>query len=240
MPSGSFRVGGAAGGFSVLALFSLASLVFVGLLPADYGSLPKPADDSSSGLLNPAPVTALLAIFGFYLFLGSLWAFLEPLGGDAGVPPNIVGLMVSVSLVTQVLGAAIATLIESRLPFRPVLASAGLLAAAIAIAIAVHPPALLFWALAMLIGFVWLFVVPFQIRIAVDADASRGAALLVPAAQLFGAALGPAGASFFVETGSAAGVAYFAAATAAASVAFVLLNALVRTGAKAAKKGVLS
>jgi MFS transporter, DHA1 family, inner membrane transport protein len=219
---------GAAGGFSALAVVSFASLAAVFLMPTSYGALPKPADQASSGLWRPAPLTALLAIFSFYMFLGSLWTFLEPLGGDAGITADIVGLMVSVSLVAQILGATISTAIEARLSFRPVLAVASILAVAIALAISLHPHALIFWCLAMAIGFTWLFVVPFQIRIAVDADASRGAALVVPAAQLFGAALGPAGASAFVESGSSVGVAYFAAASAAASFVLVILNALVR------------
>jgi len=219
---------GAAGGFGALALISVASLAAVAVLPVSYGALPKPVDQSSSGLWRPAPLMALLAIFSFYMFLGALWAFLEPLGADAGITADIVGLMVSVSLVVQILGATISTAIEARLPFRPVLAVAGVLSMFIALAISLHPPALIFWCLAMAIGFIWLFVVPFQIRMAVDADASRGAALVVPAAQLFGAALGPAGASAFVESGSSVGVAYFAAASAAASVVLVLAGALAR------------
>ncbi len=219
---------GAAGGFGTMAIVSIASLGAVLLLPERYGALPQPVDQSTSGLWRPAPLIALLAIFSFYMFLGALWAFLEPLGADAGITADIVGLMVSVSLVAQILGATIATAIEARLPFRPVLAVAGFLAMLIALAISLHPPAFIFWALAMAIGFIWLFVVPFQIRMAVDADASRGAALVVPAAQLFGAALGPAGASAFVESGSSVGVAYFAAASAAASFVLVAVSAVAR------------
>lgn len=219
---------GAAGGFELLALVSALSLSGVALLPTGYDPLPKSVEQRASGLWRIAAITALLAIFAFYMFLGSLWAFLEPLGGDAGIAAQVIGLMVSFSLVAQILGAAISTAVEARLPFRPVLIVAGLLALAIALAIALRPPAVFFWVLAMGIGFIWLFVVPFQIRLAVDADASRGAALVVPAAQLFGAALGPAGASAFVEAGSSAGVAYFGAASAAASVVFVMANALAR------------
>lgn len=219
---------GAAGGFEAMAVVALVSLVAVRLLPEGYGPLPKPADQASSGLWRLAPLTALLAIFSFYMFLGALWAFLEPLGAEAGISADVVGLMVSVSLLAQILGAMISTAIEARLAFRPVLAVASLLALVIAMGISLHPPALVFWTMAMLIGFIWLFVVPFQIRLAVDADSSRGAALVVPAAQLFGAALGPAGASAFVETGTSVGVAYFAAASAAASALFVMLNAFVR------------
>ncbi|HWU63533.1 MAG TPA: MFS transporter [Ensifer sp.] len=223
---------GSVGGFEALAIVSLASLAVVILLPASYGVLPKPSDPSASGLWRAAPLTALLAIFSFYLFLGSLWAFLEPLGGEAGITAAVVGLMVSVSLLAQILGATISTMIEARLPSRPVLAIAGMLAFAIAVAISLHPHAVIFWCLAMSIGFIWLFVVPFQIRLAVDADSSRGAALVVPAAQLFGAALGPAGASAFVQPGSSVGVAYFAAASAAASVVFVILNTMSQRRAK--------
>lgn len=219
---------GADGGFEALAIIALASLAAVVLLPQSFGRLPAPADRQSAGIWRPAPISALLAIFSFYMFLGAIWAFLEPLGAGAGIAADTVGLIVSVSLLAQVLGATTSTAIQARLPFRPVLACAGLLATGIALGIAMHPPAMLFWVLAMLIGFLWLSVVPFQIRLAVDADASRGAALLVPAAQLFGAALGPAGASLFVDGGSPAGVAYFAAAGAVGSTAFVILNAVLR------------
>ena len=221
---------GSFGGFEALALISLASAVVIFTLPDAYESLPKPSGGSSSGLLRMAPITALFTIFFYYMFLGALWAFLEPLGADAGIDATTVGLMVSFSLIAQLIGAFAATFLEVRLPFRPVLLTAALLAVLVALGIASRPAAPLFWSLAMLTGLLWLSVVPFQIRIAVDADEARRAALLVPAAQLFGAALGPAGASFFVETGSSTAVAYFAAVCAALSGVAVALNAAARPG----------
>lgn len=229
-------VWGASGGFAVLAVVAAASLVAASLLPTAYGALPKAEEKASAGIWRAAPITALLSIFCFYMFLGSLWAFLEPLGADAGIGANIVGLIVSVSLGAQIIGALISTAVEARLPFRPMLFAASVIGIVIAVGVAMRPALVVFWVLAMMTGFIWLSVVPFQIRLAVDADAERGAALLLPAAQLFGAALGPAGASAFVSTGSSAPVAYFAAASAGASIIFLMLNALMRSGAAVSHK----
>ncbi len=55
--------------------------------------------------------------------------------------------MVSFSLAAQILGATLSTVIEARLPFRPVVLIAGLLAIGIALIIPLHPPALVFWGL---------------------------------------------------------------------------------------------
>lgn len=215
---------GSAGGFETLTAITLATLLATFFLPRSYGALPKPEDTSASGLLRPLPILALLAIFLFFMFLGSLWAFLEPLGADAGIPARTVDLMVSASLAAQVAGALLATTVQARLPFRPILVIGGLIGLGIALLFADKPSVMVFSGLTMLTGFVWLFVVPFQIRLAIDADEARGAALLVPAAQLAGAALGPAGASAFVEAGSSAPIALFAAACALASTAAVLLT----------------
>jgi MFS transporter, DHA1 family, inner membrane transport protein len=223
---------GARGGFAALAVVAAASLAAASFLPASYAVLPKAPATASAGVWRAGPVTALLSVFFFYMFLGALWAFLEPLGADAGVGANVVGLMVSVSLGAQILGALASTAVEERLPFRPILIAAGAIGVVIATGVAMRPGLPVFWLLAMTTGFIWLSVVPFQIRMAVDADVERGAALLLPAAQLFGAALGPAGASLFVDTRSSAPVAYFAAASAACSIAFVLVNWLTISGAR--------
>ena len=218
---------GSAGGFETLAIVSLVSLVAAFLLPASYGALPKPENTGQSGLLRPRPILALVSIFFFYMFLGAIWAFLEPLGGQGGITPAAVGVIVSASLGAQVIGALIATMVESRMAFRPILILAGLLSMLIALAFAFKPPLALFWALSMATGFIWLFVVPFQIRLAVDADEARGAALLVPAAQLIGAALGPVGASLFAGEGAVTPVAWFAAVCALISSAIVFLFSLM-------------
>jgi MFS transporter, DHA1 family, inner membrane transport protein len=219
---------GSKGGFVALGIVCLLSIATTMHMPTAYGELPKPEAGGQSGLWRPLPLAALGCIFSFYMFLGAIWAFLEPLAAEAGISARIAALMVSVSLAAQVAGAGSATLVEARLPYGAVLLAAGAAAAMIAAVLAGHPETSTFWVLAMSTGFIWLFVVPFQIRMTVAADASRRAALLVPAAQLCGAALGPAFASAFISGASVTPVAWFACCAALASLLLTVLFLMVR------------
>lgn len=84
-----------------------------------------------------------------------------------------------------------------------------------------------FWIAALVMGFILLFVVPYQIRLAITADETRTAVLLVPAAQLLGLAIGPIGASLLIDGKDFRPVPEFAAASAVASVALLVLFILV-------------
>jgi DHA1 family inner membrane transport protein len=59
------------------------------------------------------------------------------------------------------------------------------------------------------ISFVWMFIVPFMIGMALAADSTRNTCLLVPAAQLLGSAFGPLAATAFVEGENASAVPLF-------------------------------
>lgn len=218
---------GSSGGFAALGVAILALIALLPLLPNSYGPLPKPADNGGASGFGLAAIAALLAIFTLYLFIGALWAFLEPIGAQSGVDAQTVGLIVSLTLLVQVAGALIATFIENRISYPVVLGGAALVAIVIATAYGLDPPAGLFWVLSFATGFLWLFVVPWQIAMTLAADESRRTALLVPAAQLFGAALGPAGASAFLDGVDFHPVGWFAAAAAIASLVFVVVVVLL-------------
>ena len=99
---------GSNGGFLVLAVVSLASLVISALVPGSYGELPS-QPGNLDGVLSLRAILALLVIFTFFLFIGALWAFLEPLGATVRHRRPSVELLVSVSLAVQVLGALAAS-----------------------------------------------------------------------------------------------------------------------------------
>jgi MFS family permease len=216
---------GSNGGFSLLAVASLTPLIIVPMLRDDYGSLPKPVEAGAVAASNLKPALALLTIFSLYLFIGAIWAFLEPIGGQYGIDAATVGIIVSASLLVQVFGALSATLLEPHLRFPIVIGGAALMAVLIGLGFASGPSVTFFWVLALVTGFLWLFVVPWQIGMAVEADPSRNAALLVPAAQLFGAAIGPAGAAAFIEANNFRPVTWFASGC--ALVSLLLLISLV-------------
>ncbi|SDA66932.1 MFS transporter [Mesorhizobium qingshengii] len=216
---------GSAGGFIVLAIVCVASLVVAFIVPADYADLPK--DENLANMLTVPSITALLSVFCYFMFFGAVWAFLEPLGAQFGIDGRTVGLIVSASLAVQVLGATTATVFEARIDYRLAITAIGAVALACSLVLASGPGLTTFWVAALVMGFILLFIVPYQIRLAITADETRTAVLLVPAAQLFGLAIGPIAASLLIDGKDFRPVPEFAAASAVASVALLGLFILV-------------
>jgi MFS transporter, DHA1 family, inner membrane transport protein len=188
---------GANTGFLVLAVVSLVSVGLAALVPTEYGELPR-QKGSMDGVLTLRSILALLGIFAFFMFVGAIWAFLEPLGRQNGIDSQTVAFMVSASLAAQVLGALAATWLQAHIGYRAAILVCSLLGLAAAAVLGIGPTLAQFWGAVLVIGFIWMFIVPFMIGQTVDADSSRSTALLIPAAQLFGAALGPLAASMLV------------------------------------------
>jgi MFS transporter, DHA1 family, inner membrane transport protein len=214
---------GSAGGFSLLAVVSILVLAAVPRLADDYGPLKSSEISAGTATSRLKPALAVATIFTLYLFIGAIWAYLEPLGGQSGINAATVGLIVSLSLLVQVLGALAATVLEPHIRYPLVIGGAAIAACLIAIGFATGAGPGLFWLLSLATGFLWLFVVPWQISMTVAADPSRKTALLVPAAQLFGAAIGPAAALAFMSKTDSHPAAWFAAVAAASSLALLIL-----------------
>ncbi|RWK04222.1 MAG: MFS transporter [Mesorhizobium sp.] len=216
---------GSAGGFVALGVVCLLSLAVAWLVSDDYADLPK--EEHFSNVLTAPAITALLSIFCYSMFFGAVWAFLEPLGAQFGIDGSTVGLMVSASLAAQVVGAMTATAFEARIDYRFAITIIGAVAVVCSALLASGPGLAVFWAAALVMGFILLFIVPYQIRMAITADETRTAVLLVPAAQLFGLAIGPIAASLLIDGENFRPVPEFAAATALASVALLGVFVLV-------------
>ena len=186
------------GGFATLAALSAA---LVAIAPA-LGPRLQRLDPEGSGRLprSAATVVTFAVILGQMGALGALWAYLDPLGRGAGLNATQVGMLISAVLVLQVLGGSTAALVVRRLGARAVLIVASLLLVGLSLGLGDRPSALLFCALSGAFGFVWMFLMPFQIRLAFDADPAGRVAVLVPALQLLGVAFGPLLASIFFVT----------------------------------------
>ncbi|PBB78722.1 MFS transporter [Mesorhizobium sp. WSM3879] len=216
---------GSVGGFVALGVVCLLSLVVAWIVPDDYADLPK--DEHFANVLTVPAITALLSIFCYFMFFGAVWAFLEPLGAEFGIDGRTVGLMVSASLAAQVMGAMTATVFEARIDYRFAITVIGAVATISSVLLASGPGLSVFWSVALVMGFILLFIVPYQIRLAITADETRNAVLLVPAAQLFGLAIGPVAASLLIDGQNFRPVPEFAAASALASVALLGVFVLV-------------
>jgi hypothetical protein len=186
------------GGFAVLAALSGAVVLIAPALRPGLTTL----TGSGSGL--PPRSAATVMTFAVVLTqmgaIGSLWAYLEPLGRDIGLTGTQVGKLISAVLVLQVLGGSTAAWLVRRLGATAILISASALLASVGLGLHLQPPAWLFCVLCGLFGFVWLFLMPFQVRLAFAADPAGRVAVLVPALQLLGSAFGPLITSLFFVT----------------------------------------
>lgn len=189
------------GGFAVLAVLSGTMAL---LAPALRPGLPT-LTESGSGL--PPRSAATILTFGVVLMqmgaIGSLWAYLDPLGRDIDLTGTQVGTLISAVLVLQVMGGSTAAWVVRRLGAPTVLMCGSVLQAILACGLYLRPAAPLFCVLCGLFGFVWLFLMPFQIRLGLAADPAGRVAVLIPALQLLGSALGPLLTSLFVTDDNA-------------------------------------
>lgn len=186
------------GGFAVLAALTLALLAVARWLPAHLTALVAPG--SARLPLTGGTVLSCLVVICQMAAIGSLWAYLDPLGRAAGYDGTAVQLLVALVLLFQVLGGSAAAVLVRRSAAVPVLLAGALLQAACAWSIhAIAGPAVERFAVSCAaFGFIWMFVMPFHVRLAFAADPAGRVAMLVPALQLLGVALGPLAAALFV------------------------------------------
>jgi MFS family permease len=186
------------GGFAALAVLSVSLLVLAPALRPGFANLTT----SGSGL--PPRSAPTVVTFGVVLAqmgaIGALWAYLDPLGRRSGLTGTQVGALISAVLLLQVAGGSTAAWVVRRLGAPRVLMIASALLAGLALGLHIQPSPLLFCTLCALFGFVWLFQMPFQVRLAFAADPSGRVAILVPALQLLGSAFGPLLASLLFVT----------------------------------------
>jgi MFS transporter, DHA1 family, inner membrane transport protein len=185
-------------GFVVLAAMCLMPLLVTSRLPRQVGSH---TDAIMPSVVSLRGFFALLVPFAHLSAIGTLWAYLEPLSKSAGVVDGNADALVALTLLMQVIGGSVAAVAVRRWRIAPTLAISA--AALAAIGLAIHrlpsPDPWGFTALCGAFGFVWLFQMPFHIRLAFDIDPRGRIALLVPAAQLLGSGFGPLAASFSVH-----------------------------------------
>jgi predicted MFS family arabinose efflux permease len=213
--------GGWAGAFLVLAGLSLAPVAAAGGLPARLAAL---APATVSGFTWSVRTVLPLAVAFLQLAaLAALWAYLEPLGRSAGFSATSVQTLIAAGLGMQVLGGCAGSALVKRLTAVPTLALGAVVLAGAVLGMrqASHHTDV-FALLCALFAFAWLFLLPFQMRLAFDADPSGRVGSLLPAAQLFGTAFGPLIASLLVDGDNAASVPAVSAAFAVASIAALI------------------
>ncbi len=223
---------GLRGGFFGLALLSLLPLPLVAWLPQEL-SPHTSKDDGPPPLERRTVGTALVIAFDMAV-IGALWTFLESLGRGAALPQRPVQLTITSVLLAQVAGAACASWLGPRLSPRRTLLACHLALLLVAAAYLTLPRGNLPWFITTcaVFGFLWLYMMPFHVKLAFEADPEGRLAVHVPALQLVGSALGPMTAALFMEGDTVVRPAYVTGA-AYAAVALLLLLVLTRPARRA-------
>jgi MFS transporter, DHA1 family, inner membrane transport protein len=185
-------------GFIVLATVCVVPLLIATRLPRQVGT----HDDAIlPSLVSLRGFFALLIPFAHLSAMGTLWAYLEPLSKHAGIVGSNADALVALILLMEVVGGSAAAIAVRHSRVGPVLALSAVIV--FLIGLAIHrlpsPDPLPFAVLCAVFGFLWLFQMPFHVRLAFEIDPRGRVAMLVPPAQLLGSGFGPLAASLSVQ-----------------------------------------
>lgn len=186
-------------GFVFLGALTAASLLLVRWQPVRLAN--QQATTTTAGFGWGLNHLLLLGLAFMQLSaIGGLWAYLEPLSKYVGLDAQSAQLLVSGTLLMQVLGGCLGIILVRRVSDYSMLAVAALLLGGIALGMyfSADLGVRIFLLSCGAFGLVWLMLTPFQVRIALQLDPSGRIAALVPGMQLLGCAFGPLMASQWV------------------------------------------
>jgi hypothetical protein len=182
--------GGANGGFVGLAITAGLAILVIPLLPREMADLATKQQHQMSDLLTPSSILVLTSIFLIGAFSLGLFVYLAPVAFQAGLTPNQMSFVISAALVGANVGSGLAILV-TRLSYYRIFVISVVVNAVVLVTLFVLPALPLFAFAAFLYGVLWLFFLPYQMPMAIDADPTRRVAVAVPGVQLLGAAAGP-------------------------------------------------
>ncbi len=224
---------GEGGGFVVLAGLSLISAGTALFLPSRAGG---PDAQSTARTRWTAPILLTLGAVALQnAAIGGAWNYLPLLVDQHHFAPILGGVAVAGGLVFQVAGAGAVAAWGGRFPYRPALIAGALCQTCVIVALALAGAPWLFVVPALLFGLFWLAMSPFQVRLLIALDPSRGAAMLLTAVTLVGLSLGPAVSAIGVHGARVTGALSIAAVMMALACALYVIVAMVsRTRPRAA------
>jgi predicted MFS family arabinose efflux permease len=208
--------------FAALAVFVAVPSLFVAYLPAKMQPLTE--ENSSQPPITIGVVLASLVVVFQMAVVGSLWTFIEPISVAAGLETQSVQLVISFTLIMQAIGGGVAAIVAPKLEPRNVLMIGGVIQCVIAFYFGHYltDDMAPFVIACAIFGFMWLFLMPFHVRLAFWIEPTGRLALFGPSLQLLGSALGPLAASMLVTADDASPAAMATAGFAALSVALLL------------------
>ncbi len=177
-------------------IFMAIAMVLL-LLPSRF--MPESGEVASQVKPDGAPAASkwmiaigALAVFLFYMAIGSVWAYVERIADQAGLEAGAIGYVLSISSLLGVVGAGAATWISTK--FGRLLPSAlGYILVGLGILLLLDLETMLFYTIASLVfKFSWWFTAPYLLASVTSLDASGRVAILVNFVIACGLGLGHA------------------------------------------------
>lgn len=195
---------GADGGFVALGLTASLALLATPFIPNSFTRLASAGGHTSGPRYTGTVIACLVSVFLIAAFSIGLFAYIEPLGAQAHLSEETVGYAVSAVLGASTLGSLVAAVVPRIPPYR--VFSLCLLVNLVVLGIFGSTlGTVAFFVASSLFGFFWLFFLPYQVPMAIEADPTRQITVVLPGAQLVGAGAGPLLSSFFVTDTDARG-----------------------------------
>jgi hypothetical protein len=202
---------GASGDFGLLAWASVAAAAASLLLPGAFVALPKRHGDSAGGIPPALGIAGLVVSFLVMMFIVSIWVYYDPIAHEAGLSSQVSEQAVLLSLGCQVLGGSAAAVLAGRVRWYPTLMLCAAVDLVMVWLLSTHPSAVLFYIDAAIFGFIWLFILPFQVPMLIEADPSRRAAVVNSGIGLLGGSLGPSVVAEIISPDNTRGALWLAA-----------------------------
>lgn len=216
LPTLVIPLAGAAGGFDILAgsgVFCIVASAFI-VLPPHVVS----AHESIPSRWNTPTLVALVAVFFQNAGIASAWEYVERIADERHFSAQVLAVAMSGNICLQVIGASWGGWVAWRIPFYPVLVIGAGAEAALFATMALSHSQLSYIGTSLAVGLVWLAMSPFQIRLLLELDPSRTAAMWQVAVTLLGLSAGPIIGALAVGPGDVTGALWCAVGLLAMSI----------------------
>ena len=200
MPS-AFDVLGMSGVLWFFALFPLVALPFVRYMP-QTGETAAQVEQDAVDLGAPLKMSALLAMFVYYLAQGAVWANLFLIGVNAGIGEQQVANGLTISQFAGIGGALAAVLLAHRTSRAFALVIGIVVGTVVLYPLVGKTGSMLFALVVSVYNFAWNFTQPIQLGAMASFDRRGRVVVYAVAAQMCGLAFGPFLAATVISNGN--------------------------------------
>ncbi len=182
---------------AIYGLITILAFINLPLAAFRFMDVLVKADDQgcegSDSANNPvlAPLSGLMGSLLYFVFIGTLWGFIERIGDAAGLTSSAIGNSLAVGLIIGFGGASFAVYLGNRWSaIQSIMLGTVLQVTAVLILLLLDVSLVSFGVAAAVFSFAWNFILPYQMSAVSNIDFSGRFVVTIIAFQAFGEAIG--------------------------------------------------